>query len=117
MKYVGRNQLDMATLDRFGVIEINYSKEIEESVSMGDFELLDFCREFRRVSDNAGIQVVISYRGIGNLAKMSKVMSKEKAIKTFLVKGMEKDDIGIILDGMTVTNDYSRALRKIMQAM
>lgn len=117
MKYVGRNQLDMATLDRFGVVEIDYSKTIEDSVSLGNKELLKFCRDYRKASDKAGLQVVVSYRGIGNIAKMSQALGNEKALKMFLVKGMEKDDINIIINGMKVDNEYTQALRNIVSNM
>ena len=33
MEYVGRNQLDMASLDRFAVVEVDYDKDIEMSVA------------------------------------------------------------------------------------
>lgn len=41
-EYVGRNQLDAASLDRFAVEKIEYSEQIENSVACGDLELANF---------------------------------------------------------------------------
>jgi len=94
-EYVGRNQLDAASLDRFAVVPIDYSVEVENGMAM-DIELADFCREFRNASKKAGIQVVVSYRAISRLAKMTQLLSLSEALSTCLVKGLEKDDINII---------------------
>ena len=114
MQYVARNQLDGATLDRFAPIEVTYSPTIEENVTLGNTDLLNFCRDFRRAADKSGLQVIVSYRGMGNAAKMESVLGAKKAIKQFIVKMLEKDDIGIILNNMKVDNEYTKVLREIM---
>ena len=111
-EYVGRNQLDAASLDRFAVVRIDYCKAIEDGVA-GDVELADFCREFRKVAHAAGQQVIVSYRAIGRLAKMMQIMELDEALETCLVKGMEKDDLNIIVAGMSHSK-YVEALRKIL---
>lgn len=115
MQYVGRNQLDAATLDRFVPVEVTYSPLIEESVTLGNKELLDFCRDYRRAADKAGLQVIVSYRGMGRAAKMMELLGAKKAIKGSIVKMIDKDDIGIILNNMKVNNEYTRVLREIME--
>lgn len=110
-KYVGRNQLDAASLDRFAVVEIGYSAEIENGLAC-DIELADFCRDFRRASEKVGVQIIVSYRAISRLAKMSKLMTLENALSTCLVKGLEKDDVNLICNELK-DSKYKDALRKI----
>lgn len=111
-EYVGRNQLDGASLDRFSVVRIDYSEIIENSVA-GDIELADFCREFRKSAQKAGVQVIVSYRAIGRLAKMIQLLSIKEALETCLIKGMEKDDVHMIENGMSTNNKFRTALREI----
>lgn len=102
-EYVGRNQLDAASLDRFAIVKIDYSEAIENSVAGGDVELAQFCRDFRKAARNAGQQVIVSYRAIGRLAKMMQILPMDEALETCLVKGVEKDDLNIIINGMPKT--------------
>lgn len=116
-KYVGRNQIDGASLDRFGYIKIDYSEAIENNVAGGDKELAKFCRSFRKAAEKAGIDVIVSYRAIGRLAKMLKLLSVEKALQTCLLKGMEKDDVNLVLGGIHDSSKYYDALKKTVEAM
>lgn len=116
-QYVGRNQLDAASLDRFAVVKIDYCEAIENSVACGDMELANFCREFRKAADIAGVQVVVSYRAIGRLAKMVQLLGIEEALETCLVKGIERDDVNNILNGITTDSKYKTGLRKVMRSM
>lgn len=114
-EYIGRNQLDAASLDRFAVVSVGYSEAIENNVAYGDLELATFCREFRNAAQKAGQQVIVSYRGIGRLAKMMQTLDIEEAIETCLVKGLEKDDVNIICNGIAIDSKYKRALRNIIK--
>ena len=114
-EYIGRNQLDAASLDRFAVVKVGYSEAIENSVANGDIELAQFCREFRNAAKNAGQQVVVSYRAIGRLAKMLQILSVEEALETCLVKGLEKDDVNIIYNGIMIDSKYKKALKNIIK--
>lgn len=113
--YVGRNQLDAASLDRFAVIEIDYSPTIENAVTLGDTELCDFCRAFRKEAAKAGCMVIVSYRGMGRLAKMLNIMTVEEALKTCLIKGLEKDSVQIITNELPQSK-YKKALENIISA-
>lgn len=113
-EYVGRNQLDGASLDRFAMIEINYSEAIENSVAGGDTELADFCRDFRQSANKAGIKVIISYRAIGRLAKMLQLLDLNEALNTCLIKGLEKDDVNMIYQGLRRDNKYKQAIKKMV---
>lgn len=116
-EYVGRNQLDGASLDRFGYIEIDYSESIEKNVANGDMELVKFCRSFRKSAKKSGLNVIVSYRGIGRLAKMLQIMTPEQALKTCLIKGIEKDDVNMIIGNMRNESKYFDALKRVMEAM
>lgn len=111
-EYVGRNQLDAASLDRFAVVPIDYSAEIENGMAM-DIELADFCREFRSASQKAGVQTIVSYRAIQRLAKMTQLLELSEALDTCLVKGLEKDDINIICNELK-DSKYKTALRSLI---
>ena len=110
-EYVGRNQLDAASLDRFAIVNIDYSEAIENGVT-GDIELADFCRDFRKASQKAGVQVIVSYRAMSRLAKMVRLLDLTEALQTCLIKGLEKDDINIICNELPESK-YRTALRKV----
>lgn len=111
-EYVGRNQLDAASLDRFAIVQIDYSVTIENGMAI-DIELADFCREFRSASKKAGVQVIVSYRAISRLAKMVQLLDLSEALQTCLVKGLEKDDINVICNELK-DSKYKRALRQLV---
>lgn len=85
-------------------------------MACGDVELAQFCRDFRKAARNAGQQVIVSYRAIGRLAKMMQTLSIEEALETCLVKGMEKDDLNIIVKAISESK-YKRALEVISNRM
>lgn len=114
--YVGRNQLDMASLDRFAMVKVDYSRAIELKVANGNEELVNFCEDFRNASAKAGVRCVISYRAIGRLAKMEALFDLEGAIKTCLTKSLEKDDLNAIKGCMeTQSGKYYKALLKVIK--
>lgn len=111
-EYVGRTQLDGASLDRFAIVEIDYSPTIEMSVAENDVELVEFCRAFRKEAQRAGCQIIVSYRGIGRLAKMMQILTIEEALRTCLVKGLEADSVRMITHELPQSK-YKSALEKI----
>lgn len=113
--YVGRNQLDMASLDRFALVKVGYSKAIEMKVANGNEELVNFCEDFRNASIKSGVRCVVSYRAIGRLAKMEQLFDLKEAIRTCLTKSLEKDDLNVIRSNMTVNNKYSIAFAEVVR--
>lgn len=111
-EYVGRNQLDGASLDRFAVVRIDYSIQIENGLANGDIELADFCRAYRRIALEQGLSIIVSYRAIKRLAKMTQLLTLQEALETCLTKGLEKDDLNMIA-GKLPDNKYKRALLNI----
>ena len=116
MEYVGRNQLDGASLNRFAVVEVNYDTRIEENVSGGNKDILEFCREFRKICNKNGINHIVSYREIQRLHKMIDIANMEiqEAIQCCLVKGLEKDSIRMIVNSMSEKVEYKKYLNKLL---
>lgn len=116
-EYVGRNQLDMASLDRFAVVKIDYDQNIELAVCDNNSALVTFARHFRKACEQAGIKHLISYRAISRIHKMEKAIGINEAIETCLVKNMQKDDLSMILSNLGCQNKYTDALRKCKEVI
>lgn len=113
-EYVGRNQLDMASLDRFALIEMDYDTNIELNVARGDRELVDFAEMFREASRKAGVRTIVSYRAIGRIAKLKEAIGIEEALKTCLLKNLQKDDIQMIIKEASGSNKYLSTLKRFI---
>lgn len=98
--YSGRYCLDGASLDRFNTVLVPYSQKIEEAITGGDTELLEFCHEFRKLAKDSGNKVIFSYRGLGSIAKLKDSMPLKDVLKICLVKGMDKDDLQLMQKGL-----------------
>lgn len=112
-EYVGRNQLDMASLDRFALIPIDYDRNIEMSLADGDKELVDFADDFRDAAKRCGIHCIVSYRAIQRMAKMMKLLDVEEVMASCLLKNLRKDDINMIYGELKVENKYKDTIKKI----
>lgn len=113
IEYTGRFQLDGASLDRFAVIEIDYSPAIENALVDGDTNLLEFVRTFRKVTYKAGIRCIASYRTIERIKKLKGMFELKEILKMSLTKGLRTDDLNIIKSGFAnegVNNEYVKAL-------
>jgi len=60
-QYVGRNQLDGSSLDRFAFIEWNYDESFERALA-GNDEWTDYVLRARKAADSLSLRVVISPR-------------------------------------------------------
>lgn len=110
-EYVGRNQLDASSLDRFAVIQVGYDQRVELSVAGGDSELVEFIHKVRDVCEKAGVSLITSYRSIGRIAKMSKVLPLAKVLRECLFKGMTAADLATIQNGVKgMSNRYAEVL-------
>ena len=116
MEYVGRNQLDGATLNRFASIFVDYDPRIEEFLAGGNKDVVEFCREFRKLADKNGCHCIVSYREIKRLHKMVDVakMNVTDAIRYCVVKGIEKDSLRMIANGMSSAVAYRKNLIEII---
>lgn len=117
-EYVGRNQLDSATLNRYRKVEIDYDPKVEESICPNK-DLLKFFREFRKAVRSCGIKHIVSYR---NLEGLTQGVEFEKdrmntqvltdIIKEALLENLRRDDLGQIYPKL----DYSE-YRDIIESL
>jgi hypothetical protein len=95
--YTGRYCLDRASLDRFALVNIDYSPKIEKAMALNNMDLVNFAHAFRKATDSMGIECLFSYRTINRIAKLEQVFSNLKeVIQISLLKGMDVDDLNII---------------------
>lgn len=117
IEYTGRYQLDAASLDRFALVEIDYSPRIEEAISRGDKELVEYIRGFRKAVTRAGIKHLATYRSMERIAKLSSIMELGEVLKVCLLKSLQAEDLRIIIDSMRnevgASNKYFVATKKM----
>lgn len=113
--YTGRMVLDQATLDRFAIIEFDYSLRIEMAISKGNTDLVSFIRQLREEANKKGIRATFSYRCITMVTKLEKAgMDGEMILKIAVMKGLDKDTINTFKpEG---SSKYHMALRKVQMA-
>lgn len=116
MEYSGRYQLDAASLDRFGIVKVDYDKRVEEACAGGNGDCLEFCRKFREQAQRNGLRVVVSYRTIGRLHKMvdGAGLGVTEAIETCLTKGLEGDSLRVIYEGMSDSVAWKKNLGELI---
>lgn len=92
--YTGRMVLDQATLDRFAIIEFNYSMNIELKISEGNVSLVSFIHQLREISEQQGIRTTFSYRCITRIVKLESAgMDTRTALKIGMFGGLDQDTI------------------------
>lgn len=113
--YTGRMVLDQATLDRFAIIEFDYSIRIEMAISKGNSDLVSFIRQLREEATKSGIRATFSYRCISMVTKLEKSgMDINMILKIAVVKGLDQDTINTL---QPVGNTkYHQALREVQRA-
>lgn len=115
--YTGRYCLDRASLDRFAMVNIDYSQKIEMAMADNNTELVKFCHAFRKVTEKAGIECLFSYRTINRIAKLESVFDNlSKVIQISLLKGLDIDDVVILSNELGKISDmqdnkYVKALK------
>jgi len=115
-EYNSRNELDQATLNRFLFVEINYSTQIENSLT-NDADLLDFAREFRKAIKHCGIKKVVSYREIINMRDLIQVgWDFKDVLDVALIKGLDRDDVSMIRGSIhNSSNKYVKGLQQWLE--
>lgn len=91
--YVGRNELDAASLDRFAMIEIDYDENLEKAFSNGNQQWLNHVLNIRHAVNEKRIRHVVSSRAIANGAKALSIGLSWNAVnEMFLLKGLSEND-------------------------
>lgn len=98
-EYVGRNQLDAATLDRFAVIEWMYDEQLEDALCANK-QWLKFVRQCRKNAETHKIRTVVSPRASILGAQLLAQGLKETAVKDMLIfKGMNPTERQKLING------------------
>jgi len=112
--YTGRNQLDMASLDRFAMVKVDYDVNIELALANNDMELVNFCRKLRARAEQSGIRLLVSYRTIKRIATMESRLGLAETLTTCLYKGMNKDDIITLISGLEDSSRFTAGTKKLV---
>ena len=113
--YCGRNQIDGATLDRYFTYTLDYDKTLEKSLVMNK-DILGLFWEIRKIVQDNDIRHTVSTRAIVNMDKIisSKIIGKGSftlgsAFDGTLIKGLDKEDLGIIVSRVQTNDEYTKA--------
>lgn len=110
-QYSGRLVLDQATLDRFAIIEFDYSMKVENFLAKGNIELVSFIRGLRQQAKDKGIRATFSYRCITMVTKLEGKMELSEILAIAVFKGFDKDTTNTFkAQGM---NKYFEAMKKV----
>lgn len=91
--YVGRNELDAASLDRFATIDVDYDAGIETAVCNGNVAWMDRVIEIRNIVRNKNIRHVVSTRAIQKGSEALAAGIDQTTVEALYVfKGMSKSD-------------------------
>lgn len=93
--YVGRQELDEATLNRFVTVPVNYDKNIDNLMADRDSDLVDFADAWRDAALSEGCRSVCSYRTVQQLKLLENFKGSTPATILFgpLLRGMNIDDV------------------------
>lgn len=113
--YVGRNQLDAASLDRFVVVKFDYDPELERNLA-NDKNWVEFIQALRKQIIKRKIKHIVSMRAIIYGDKLLAAGADiEKILNEVVFKNLELDDIksiGKIND--KTSNKYINAYNNIV---
>lgn len=114
-EYTGRQMLDAALLNRVFLVEIDYDRNIEEEIAGEEMkDVVDFVHDLRDAAKAANILIVVSYRNIKQLRQLCNVVGIDTLIQGCITKGMGKDEINILYNGLN--DKYSRWAKALKKA-
>ena len=113
-QYTGRYQLDAATLDRFAVVEIDYSDDIFNAVTNENKDLIAFIRDLRKAAQAVGANLILSYRAAQNVTAMESVgLSTADCVKQCIAKGLSHDTAHMIAERLNGSDKYTAAWKEL----
>lgn len=90
-QYVGRNQLDASTTDRFAVIDWDYDEDLERAVC-ANVDWAARCHAVRAAMRRLDVRHIVSFRAIVNGAKLLAAgLSQDKVERMTIWKGLPAD--------------------------
>lgn len=96
-EYVARCKLDDASLDRFELVEVQYSRAVELASAGGDAELVDFCEGLRAAAESCGVSWLVSNRRIRALAVRG---CSAASVRGSLLRGRSLDAARSVYDAL-----------------
>lgn len=121
MEYVGRNQLDAATLDRFDVVKMGYSSTIESSLIPE--KLLRFAEAWREGCKENHVKHICSTRCLIDMATLHLAgIPAEEYLESRLIKNLNKTDLtsvtASVLKRLDVSsNEFVQAVRNVRERL
>lgn len=116
--YCGRNQIDGATLDRYFVYNLDYDRNLEKAL-VANKEILNLYWQVRDIVKENDIRHTVSTRAILNMDRIisSKIIGKGSftigdAFDGTLIKGLDIEDLNIIISKLSSSDTYTLALLK-----
>ena len=92
-QYTARAALDMASLNRFIKVKVDYSEEIELAQCNGDVDLVKFIHSFRGAVDAAGLDVLATYRDIKHIYQLFEVTGDMGfAMRSTIASDLSRED-------------------------
>lgn len=100
-QYVGRNQLDAATLDRFQTFEVDYDEELELALA-GDLDWTKFVQKVRAAVEAEKVRHIVSPRAsIAGAKLLAAGMDRAKVEEACVWKGLDDQTRNRVLARMT----------------
>ena len=97
-QYVGRNQLDAATLDRFVSLDWGYDESLEREIT-GNDEWVSKVQRIRSAVNELGIRHVVSPRASINGSKLLQAgFDEERVLEMVVFKGLDESSRESILN-------------------
>jgi hypothetical protein len=93
--YVGRNQLDAATLDRFIVIEIDYDEKMEERLASNG-KWVEKIQKWRQRARSLNVRHVISMRASITGSHLLKKFSEQEVEDMVVWRGLDRNTVAKI---------------------
>jgi hypothetical protein len=91
-QYVGRNQLDAATLDRFAVFEIDYDEQLERQLCT-DADWVKRVQRVRRAMEEEKVRHIVSPRAsIYGARLLAAGMGRDKVEEAVIWKGLDESN-------------------------
>lgn len=112
--YVGRSQLDAATIDRFAQVEFDYDSEVEQQLA-SNTDLYDFIKSARKALTTNSMQYTVSMRSIINASKIDGVVEDAFTVKGIILKTIPVDELKMIVDDLPYNNRYTKATLELIE--
>ena len=92
-QYTARAALDMASLNRFIKVKVDYYEEIELAQCNGDADLVKFIHSFRVAVSTAGLDVLATYRDIKHIYQLFEVTGDMAfAMRSTIASDLSRED-------------------------